>query len=124
MLYFSLYVCSGRRRCLESVIGPEGSDNCHKFVNILGLRTTFPPLMKTPKKMKIVGISDKKHEEPQRAAEKSSPQQVHDCEKLTVDRLMELHFKHLEAVQLADERMEGEKHVRFTLDWQFLLSEK
>lgn len=33
---------------------------------------------------------------------------------LQVDRLMELHFKYLEAVQLADKRIEGEKHVRFT----------
>ncbi|XP_051981153.1 beta-catenin-like protein 1, partial [Xyrauchen texanus] len=31
-----------------------------------------------------------------------------DCEK--VDRLMELHFKYLDAVQLADKRIEGEKH--------------
>lgn len=31
---------------------------------------------------------------------------------LQVDRLMELHFKYLEAVQLADKRIEGEKHVR------------
>lgn len=28
-----------------------------------------------------------------------------------VDRLMELHFKYLEAVQQADKRIEGEKHV-------------
>lgn len=45
-----------------AVIGPEGSDNCHKFVDILGLRTIFPLFMKTPKKMKKVGISDKQHE--------------------------------------------------------------
>uniref|UniRef100_A0A671PA16 Beta-catenin-like protein 1 n=1 Tax=Sinocyclocheilus anshuiensis TaxID=1608454 RepID=A0A671PA16_9TELE len=45
------------------VIGPEGSDNCHKFVDILGLRTIFPLFMKTPKKMKKVGVSDKEHEE-------------------------------------------------------------
>ncbi|KAK5923265.1 hypothetical protein CgunFtcFv8_000249 [Champsocephalus gunnari] len=32
-----------------------------------------------------------------------------DCEK--VDRLMEMHFKYLEAVQQADKRIEGEKHV-------------
>ncbi|XDV46512.1 hypothetical protein PO909_014398 [Leuciscus waleckii] len=44
------------------MIGPEGSDNCHKFVDILGLRTIFPLFMKTPKKMKKVGISDKEHE--------------------------------------------------------------
>ncbi|XP_014878478.1 beta-catenin-like protein 1 [Poecilia latipinna] len=31
-----------------------------------------------------------------------------DCEK--VDRLMELYFKYLEAVQQADKRIEGEKH--------------
>ncbi|MGH0164178.1 UNVERIFIED_CONTAM: hypothetical protein FKN15_072213, partial [Acipenser sinensis] len=31
-----------------------------------------------------------------------------DCEK--VDRLMELHFKYLEAVQVADKKIEGEKH--------------
>lgn len=29
-----------------------------------------------------------------------------------VDRLMELYFKYLEAVQQADKRIEGEKHVR------------
>uniref|UniRef100_A0A674EEC7 Beta-catenin-like protein 1 n=1 Tax=Salmo trutta TaxID=8032 RepID=A0A674EEC7_SALTR len=69
----------------HGMIGPEGSDNCHKFVDILGLRTIFPLFMKTPKKMKKAG---------------------------TVDRLMELHFKYLEAVQLADKRIEGEKHVR------------
>lgn len=28
-----------------------------------------------------------------------------------VDRLMEMHFKYLEAVQQADKRIEGEKHV-------------
>ncbi|MED6248896.1 Beta-catenin-like protein 1 [Ataeniobius toweri] len=36
-----------------------------------------------------------------------------DCEK--VDRLMELYFKFLEAVQQADKRIEGEKHVRIHL---------
>lgn len=33
---------------------------------------------------------------------------------LQVDRLMELHFKYLEAVQQADKRIEGEKHVSIT----------
>uniref|UniRef100_A0AAY5EMM1 Beta-catenin-like protein 1 n=1 Tax=Electrophorus electricus TaxID=8005 RepID=A0AAY5EMM1_ELEEL len=47
----------------HSMIGPEGSDNCHKFVDILGLRTIFPLFMKTPKKMRKTGISDKEHEE-------------------------------------------------------------
>lgn len=46
----------------HAMIGPEGSDNCHKFVDILGLRTVFPLFMKTPKKMKKAGASDKEHE--------------------------------------------------------------
>ncbi|KAK9954691.1 hypothetical protein ABG768_016740 [Culter alburnus] len=104
------------------MIGPEGSDNCHKFVDILGLRTIFPLFMKTPKKMKKVGISDKEHEEHvcsiiasmlrnlkgQQRSRLLSKFTENDCEK--VDRLMELHFKYLEAVQLADKRIEGEKH--------------
>uniref|UniRef100_A0A672NGQ9 Beta-catenin-like protein 1 n=1 Tax=Sinocyclocheilus grahami TaxID=75366 RepID=A0A672NGQ9_SINGR len=104
------------------VIGPEGSDNCHKFVDILGLRTIFPLFMKTPKKMKKVGVSDKEHEEHvcsiiasmlrnlkgQQRSRLLSKFTENDCEK--VDRLMELHFKYLEAVQLADKRIEGEKH--------------
>lgn len=44
------------------MIGPEGTDNCHKFVDILGLRTVFPLFMKTPKKMKKTGTSEKDHE--------------------------------------------------------------
>lgn len=46
----------------HSMIGPEGTDNCHKFVDILGLRTIFPLFMKTPKKMRKTGVSDKEHE--------------------------------------------------------------
>lgn len=44
------------------MIGPEGADNCHKFVDILGLRTIFPLFMKSPKKIKKVGTSEKEHE--------------------------------------------------------------
>lgn len=32
--------------------GPDGRDNCNKFVEILGLRTIFPLFMKTPKRNK------------------------------------------------------------------------
>lgn len=46
----------------HAMIGPEGTDNCHKFVDILGLRTIFPLFMKTPKKMRKAGVSDKEHE--------------------------------------------------------------
>uniref|UniRef100_H2TR89 Beta-catenin-like protein 1 n=1 Tax=Takifugu rubripes TaxID=31033 RepID=H2TR89_TAKRU len=46
----------------HAMIGSEGADNCHKFVDILGLRTIFPLFMKTPKKMKKTGTSEKEHE--------------------------------------------------------------
>uniref|UniRef100_A0A3Q3FRH2 Beta-catenin-like protein 1 n=1 Tax=Labrus bergylta TaxID=56723 RepID=A0A3Q3FRH2_9LABR len=106
----------------HGMIGPEGADNCHKFVDILGLRTIFPLFMKTPKKMKKTGASEKEHEEhvssiiasmlrnlkSQQRSRLFTKFTENDCEK--VDRLMELHFKYLEAVQQADKRIEGEKH--------------
>ncbi|XP_044208274.1 beta-catenin-like protein 1 [Thunnus albacares] len=106
----------------HGMIGPEGADNCHKFVDILGLRTIFPLFMKTPKKMKKTGASEKEHEEhvcsiiasmlrnlkSQQRSRLHNKFTENDCEK--VDRLMELHFKYLEAVQQADKRIEGEKH--------------
>ncbi|KAM3871565.1 beta-catenin-like protein 1 [Diretmus argenteus] len=106
----------------HGMIGAEGADNCHKFVDILGLRTIFPLFMKTPKKMKKAGLSEKEHEEhvcsiiasmlrnlkSQQRSRLLSKFTENDCEK--VDRLMEVHFKYLEAVQQADKRIEGEKH--------------
>uniref|UniRef100_A0A3P9K4Y8 Catenin, beta like 1 n=1 Tax=Oryzias latipes TaxID=8090 RepID=A0A3P9K4Y8_ORYLA len=106
----------------HAMIGPEGLDNCHKFVDILGLRTIFPLFMKTPKKMKKAGVPEKEHEEhvcsiiasmlrnlkSQQRTRLLNKFTENDCEK--VDRLMELHFKYLEAVQQADKRIEGEKH--------------
>ncbi|XP_013870822.1 beta-catenin-like protein 1 isoform X1 [Austrofundulus limnaeus] len=106
----------------HAMIGPEGADNCHKFVDILGLRTIFPLFMKTPKKMKKTGTSEKEHEEhvcsviasmlrnlkSQQRTRLQNKFTENDCEK--VDRLMELYFKYLEAVQQADKRIEGEKH--------------
>uniref|UniRef100_A0A3Q2YLN5 Beta-catenin-like protein 1 n=1 Tax=Hippocampus comes TaxID=109280 RepID=A0A3Q2YLN5_HIPCM len=106
----------------HGMIGPEGGDNCHKFVDILGLRTIFPLFMKTPKKMRSSGSSEKEHEEhvcsiiasmlrnlkSQQRSRLLNKFTENDCEK--VDRLMELHFKYLEAVQQADKRIEGEKH--------------
>nr|XP_061802172.1 beta-catenin-like protein 1 [Nerophis lumbriciformis] len=106
----------------HGMIGPEGGDNCHKFVDILGLRTIFPLFMKTPKKMRSSGTSEKEHEEhvcsiiasmlrnlkSQQRSRLLNKFTENDCEK--VDRLMELHFKYLEAVQQADKRIEGEKH--------------
>ena len=34
----------------HAMTGPEGVDNCQKFIDILGLRTIFPLFMKTPSK--------------------------------------------------------------------------
>lgn len=33
-----------------AMLGQEGTDNCQKFVDILGLRSIFPLMMKTPTK--------------------------------------------------------------------------
>lgn len=40
----------------HALSGPEGRDNCCKFVDVLGLRTIFPLFMKTPKKQKRKGV--------------------------------------------------------------------
>ncbi|XP_053573870.1 beta-catenin-like protein 1 isoform X1 [Bombina bombina] len=106
----------------HAMIGPEGTDNCHKFVDILGLRTIFPLFMKSPKKMKKSGVSEKEHEEHvcsilasllrnlkgQQRTRLLSKFTENDCEK--VDRVLELYFKYLDAVRLADKKIEGEKH--------------
>ncbi|CAG2069275.1 unnamed protein product, partial [Timema podura] len=34
----------------HAMSGPDGKENCNKFVDILGLRTIFPLFMKTPKR--------------------------------------------------------------------------
>nr|CAG4645437.1 EOG090X03ST [Lynceus sp. MCZ IZ 141354] len=104
----------------HALTGPEGRDNCQKFVDILGLRTIFPLFMKTPKKQKRKGLSAEEFEEHvlsiiasvlrgckgvqlQRLLLKFSE---NDHEK--VDRLMELHFKFLEKVRLMDEQLAKE----------------
>ncbi|EMP25047.1 Beta-catenin-like protein 1 [Chelonia mydas] len=107
----------------HAMIGPEGTDNCHKFVDILGLRTIFPLFMKSPKKIKKVGTTEKEHEEHvcsilasllrnlrgQQRTRLLNKFTENDSEK--VDRLMELHFKYLDAMQVADKKIEGEKHL-------------
>ncbi|KAM4623259.1 beta-catenin-like protein 1 isoform 2-T2 [Discoglossus pictus] len=106
----------------HAMIGPEGTDNCHKFVDILGLRTIFPLFMKSPKKMKKTGVSEKEHEEHvcsilasllrnlkgQQRTRLLSKFTENDSEK--ADRLLELYFKYLDAVRVADKKIEGEKH--------------
>jgi len=39
----------------HSMTGPEGADNCQKFVDILGLGRIFPLFIKTPKAHKKAG---------------------------------------------------------------------
>lgn len=45
-----------------ALIGPDGKDNCNKFVDILGLRTIFPLFMKTPKKNRKKVLTAEEHE--------------------------------------------------------------
>ncbi|XP_029675612.1 beta-catenin-like protein 1 isoform X1 [Formica exsecta] len=91
--------------------GPDGKDNCSKFVDILGLRTIFPLFMKTPTKNRKKMLTAEEHEEHvvsiiasmlrnckgQQRQRLLSKFTENDYEK--VDRLMELHFKYLEKVE-------------------------
>merc|ERR1719154_689920 len=55
---------SGALKVLDhALIGSEGTDNCIKFIDILGLRTLFPLFMKTPSRNKRSGVSSEEHEE-------------------------------------------------------------
>ncbi|WKX89323.1 hypothetical protein Q1695_008737 [Nippostrongylus brasiliensis] len=47
----------------HATTGPEGKDNCNKFVEILGLRTLFPLFMRTPSKVKRKDTTPDEHEE-------------------------------------------------------------
>ncbi|XP_060517370.1 beta-catenin-like protein 1 isoform X1 [Cylas formicarius] len=98
--------------------GPQGKDNCNKFVDILGLRTIFPLFMKTPKKNRRKVLTSEQHEEHVcsiiasmlRNCRGSQRQRLiskfteNDHEK--VDRLLELHFKYLEKVELIDDTLD------------------
>lgn len=46
----------------HALSGPQGKDNCNKFVDILGLRTIFPLFMKTPKKNRRKMLSTEEYE--------------------------------------------------------------
>ncbi|CAG9575922.1 unnamed protein product [Danaus chrysippus] len=102
----------------HALAGPDGKDNCNKFVDILGLRTVFPLFMKTPKRKRILTLDQ--HEEHvvsiissmlrnclgsqrQRLLAKFTE---NDLEK--VDRLLELHFKYMDKVDRTEKEMEME----------------
>ncbi|XP_064640145.1 beta-catenin-like protein 1 [Lineus longissimus] len=104
----------------HAMTGPEGADNCQKFVDILGLRSIFPVFMKTPKTVKKGTRSEELEEHivsvianMLRNCQSTQRQRLmnkfmeNDHEK--VDRLMELHFKYLERVRHCDQAIEREK---------------
>ncbi|XP_058979971.1 beta-catenin-like protein 1 [Musca domestica] len=101
----------------HAMSGPDGRDNCNKFVDILGLRTIFPLFMKTPKKSKRL-LSADAHEEHVCAVIASmlrnckGAQRQRLLSKFTendhekVDRLLELHLKYLEKVEAVDREID------------------
>ncbi|KAB7495961.1 Beta-catenin-like protein 1 [Armadillidium nasatum] len=110
---------NGALRVLDHALsGPEGTENCNKFIEILGLRTIFPLFMKTPRKHGAKGLSKEQHEEHVISIiswllknSKSNQRQrlinkftENDHEK--VDRLLELHFKYLEKVLATNTALE------------------
>ncbi|XP_024888874.1 beta-catenin-like protein 1 isoform X2 [Temnothorax curvispinosus] len=103
---------NGSLKVLDHALnGPDGKDNCSKFVDILGLQTIFPLFMKTPtknRKRMLTAEEDEKHVisiivsllkncKGQQRQTLLSYFTENDYEK--VDRLMELHFKYLEKVE-------------------------
>lgn len=100
-----------------AMTGPEGKDNCDKFVEILGLRTLFPLFMKTPSKQKRGEYTAEEHEEHVCASIASLLKNCSEQNRtrimtkfteqdhMKIDRLIELHFRYQERVQ----RFEKEK---------------
>jgi len=109
----------------HALTGAEGTDNCVKFVDILGLRTLFPLFMKTPARNKRAGVSSEEHEERTVSIlasllknvtgnNNASKQRERILVKFTendhekVDRLMELHDKYVAKVEAADNEIDDE----------------
>merc|ERR1719225_1564114 len=117
---------SGALKVLSHALtGAEGTDNCVKFIDILGLRTLFPLFMKTPKRSKRAGVSAEEHEDHVisilatllknvTVANNAGKQRERILIKFTendhekVDRLMELHDKYLAKVEAADNELDRE----------------
>ena len=106
--------------------GPDGDDNCNKFVDILGLRSIFPLLMKTPKAPKKADLgsvdSTEEHICSVVAAllrnTNGTEQRARLLNKFIennhekVERLLELHFKYSDKVKVVDNELIREKNVR------------
>lgn len=111
---------NGSLKVLDHALsGPDGRENCNKFVDILGLRTIFPLYMKTPKKNKNRLLGADEHEEHVISIIASM---LHNCKggqrqrllsKFTendfekVERLMELHLKYLDKVNTVEADIGG-----------------
>nr|CAD7201384.1 unnamed protein product [Timema douglasi] len=112
----------------HAMSGPDGKENCNKFVDILGLRTIFPLFMKTPKRNRKRILTTEEHEEHVVSIISSmlrncrGPQRQRLLNKFTendhekVDRLMELHFKYLEKVEEVDLTIDRERRVEDVCD--------
>eukprot|EP00794_Sanderia_malayensis_P018782 gene18782-20673_t len=104
-----------------AMTGPDGSDNCNKFIDILGLRSLFPLWMKAPKRNKKIGNSVEDSEEHASSIIASlfrhlvGPNRTRLVQKfvendhIKVDRLMQIYFKYQTKVQDVDTKIEKEK---------------
>lgn len=112
---------SALRVLAYAMTGPDGGDNCSKFVEILGLRSVFPLFMKPSKRNKKSGNSKEECEEHACSIISSLfrhlsgnnrtrlVQKFVEDDHVKVDRLMELYFKYQRRVQDADARIERER---------------
>jgi len=109
-------------KCLAyAMTGEDGGENCHKFVEILGLRSVFPLFMKPTKRNKKSGHGSEESEEHTcsiisslfRHLNSNNRQRlIHkfiEDDHIKLDRLMEMYFKYQRRVQDADARIEREK---------------
>jgi len=107
-----------------SMQGAEGTENCSKFIEFLGLRSLFPLFMKPLKSNKKVGSSEDEIEEHTCSIimwlfrnlsgnlRTRLVQKFVESDHIKVDRLMELHFKYHSKIQECDAKIEREKQVR------------
>lgn len=107
-----------------AMTGEEGAENCHKFVEILGLRSIFPLFMKPPKRNKKTGNSKEECEEHACSIIASLYrhllgnnrnrliQKFVEDDHVKIDRLMEMYFKFQRRVQDTDAKIEREREER------------
>lgn len=101
--------------------GGEGTENCSKFIEFLGLRSLFPLFMKPLRNKKKLGSSEDEIEEHTCSIimwlfrnlsgnlKTRLVQKFVENDHIKVDRLMELHFKYHSKIQDCDAKIEREK---------------